>query len=355
MKVLLLGGTGAMGVHLTNILCSQGNRVVVTSRSYKKSNELIEYRQGNAKDIVFLSKILEEEWDVIVDFMVYSSEEFKSRVNLLLESTHQYIFLSSARVYDNTDVITEKSNRLLDSSEDNEFLSTDEYALSKARQENILVASQRKNWTIVRPYITYSEIRLQLATLEKEKWLYRALKGRSIVICEQFREHFTTLTYGLDVSNGIANLINNPKAYGEIYHITNNSSYRWEEVLNIYLDVIEETLGKRPKVVYQDLNDFLQWNPGKYQIIYDRLFNRKFDNTKINQFINTNEFMELEDGLKKCLSEFLNCPKFNYINWKEEAIKDRYVKEKASLKEIQSFKQKLIYVLYRYIIKTNKK
>ena len=31
------------------------------------------------------------------------------------------------------------------------------------------------------------------------------------------------------------------------------------------------------------------------------------------------------------------------------------LEEKASLKEIQSFKQKLIYVLYRYIIKTNKK
>lgn len=54
------------------------------------------------------------------------------------------------------------------------ILSIDEYAITKAHQENLLINSKNKNWTIIRPYITYSEQRLQLGTFEKEDWLYRA-------------------------------------------------------------------------------------------------------------------------------------------------------------------------------------
>ena len=64
---------------------------------------------------------------------------------------------------------------------DEEYLNTDEYALSKARQENILHEAGCNNWTIISPYITFSETRLQLGVLEKEDWLWRAINGYSIV------------------------------------------------------------------------------------------------------------------------------------------------------------------------------
>jgi hypothetical protein len=111
--------------------------------------------------------------------MIYTTQSFKERVNFLLDATSQYVFFSSSRVYADSEIpITEDSSRLLDVSQDKKFLSTDEYSLAKARQENILRKSKRKNWTIIRPYITYSENRLQLGILEKEEWLYRALQGR---------------------------------------------------------------------------------------------------------------------------------------------------------------------------------
>lgn len=143
MRVLLLGGTGAMGVHLTDILSKQ-YVVTVTSRRMRRPKNNIEYVQGNAKDLKFLNSILEKKWDVIVDFMVYSTEEFSERVNLFLNSTEQYIFLSSARVYDGYEVpMKENFNRLADSSKDSVFLNTDDYALAKARQEDILKSSKR--------------------------------------------------------------------------------------------------------------------------------------------------------------------------------------------------------------------
>ncbi|MDD2400426.1 MAG: NAD-dependent epimerase/dehydratase family protein [Sulfurovum sp.] len=351
MKVLLLGGTGAMGVHLAEILSSRGNNIVVTSRSKREAQGLIEYRQGNAKDNEFLNTLLQEQWDVIVDFMVYKDDEFKERIEKLLDASSQYIFLSSARVYDNRDeFIKEDTTRLLDTCKNKEYLSTNEYALSKARQENILKAASKQNWTIIRPYITYSEIRLQLGTLEKENWLYRALHGRTIVFSEDIKKHFTTLTYGRDVANAMASLMGRSEALGEAYHITSNHFYRWEELLEVYLDVLEEELGKCPKVLFQNISDFSFWNPGKYQIIYDRFFDRKFDNSKINEFINTDEFIDAKEGLKNCLRAFVKHPKFDAISWKNEAQKDRFTDERTPLTEISGIKQKIKYLLFRYFI-----
>lgn len=351
MKILLLGGTGAMGVHLADILASSGEKVVVTTRAKRESSESIKYIQGDAKDEAFSNIILGEKLDVIVDFMVYKEDEFQARVHKLLGSTSQYIFLSSSRVYDNgMEYIKEDSTRLLDTSKDEEYLATSEYALSKARQEDILKSSAKKNWTIIRPYITYSEIRLQLGTLEKENWLYRALHGRTIVFSEDIKSHFTTLTYGLDVAKGMVALMNRPESLGEDYHITSDDTYKWDELLEVYLDAIQEEIGNRPKILFQNMSEFSAWNHGKYQIIYDRLYDRKFDNTKINEFINTNEFVDAKEGLKKCIKEFMRNQNFKPINWKNEAIKDKLCKETTSFSEIGRIKQKIQYILYRYFL-----
>lgn len=349
-KILVLGGTGAMGKHLVQLLAEQGNKVSVTTRSSRQSSASIEYIRGNAKDDGFLFSLLAHKWDVIVDFMVYSTPFFKQRAPKLLAATDQYIFLSSARVYaDSGDPIKEDSARLLDSSGDSKFLATDEYSLAKARQENILRQSDNTNWTIIRPYITYSEQRLQLGVLEKEGWLYRALKGRTIVFSEDIASKLTTLTYGLDVAGAMAVLIGEPRALGEAYHITQREAASWREVLGVYLDVLEKHLGKRPKILLLGFDDFSRCKRAEYQIKYDRLFNRIFDNSKIADFVDLNNFMPLEQGLIRCLEEFLEKPQFLAIDWRAEAVKDRYSGEVASLAEPGHWKQKMKYLVYRFI------
>lgn len=72
----------------------------------------------------------------------------------------------------------------MDVCNDKEYLDSNEYAIAKAKEEDILFRSPNKNWTIVRPSLTYAENRLQLGVYEKENWLYRALHGRAIVFRE---------------------------------------------------------------------------------------------------------------------------------------------------------------------------
>ena len=231
MKILILGGTGAMGAYLAPILACSDNEVFVTTRSERKAeNNNTSYLRGNAHDLSFLHEILKSHYDVIIDFMSYETEEFRERYQLFLDSAEQYIFLSSSRVYaDSKTPITEESPRLLDAVDDRAYLQTDEYALAKARQENMLVTSGKENWTIVRPYITYSNERLQLGIYEKELWLYRVLHGHTIVFPKDMAEHITTLTFGEDVAHGIAAIVGNKLAYGQTVHITADEVIRYSK------------------------------------------------------------------------------------------------------------------------------
>lgn len=350
-KILILGGTGAMGKHLVRELGLTDNHVVVTSRHFYANKGNISYVLGNAHDDYFLDGLLNQRFDVIIDFMAYSTEEFKLRYNKILENCKQYIFLSSSRVYANSkQPLTENSPRLLEICADKEYLATDEYALAKARQEDLLKKSKRRNYTIVRPYITYSENRLQLGVLEKERWLYRALKGRTIVFSKDIADKYTTLTYGMDVSSTIIKLIGNEKAYGEIFHITSNQSCSWDKVLNWYLDAIEQCSGNRPHVKMEEKSLNLKFNYAKYQVKYDRYYNRLFNNCKINELVDTSSFIKASEGLSQCVNRFVKNPSFLYIDWKREAYYDRLTGEHASIKEMPTLKQKIKYLVFRYII-----
>lgn len=352
-KVLLLGGTGAIGTYLADILDENNIEVYITSRSNHKDSENVHFFHTDAKQNVNLSKILKTHWDAIVDFFSYKTEEFANRLSLLINATDQYVFLSSARVFANEEhPIKEDSPRLLDVSKDTRYLSTDEYALTKARQEDLLKELKIRNWTIVRPYITYGDKRIQLGVLEKEEWLYRALHGRTVVFTKGIAERITSLANGYDVALGIYSLLGREEAQGNMFNIATPERHTWEDILNIYKKIIKSRLHIDLKVKYVSVDDFISCR-GKgleYQVIYDRLYDRDFDITKESAYINTNQFVKVEVGLDRCLTNFINsgCP-FKSISWYHEAIKDRITKERTPLSEISGIKSKIKYLTKRYL------
>ena len=64
--------------------------------------------------------------------------------------------------------------------------------------------SSLKNWTIIRPYITYNTRRLQLGGLELLTWLTAVFSGRPLVLAKDVGMHETTMTYGGDVARAMA-------------------------------------------------------------------------------------------------------------------------------------------------------
>lgn len=347
MDVLILGGTGAMGNHVSELLKAKGYNIFITSRSKRENNGNVSYLQGNAKELVFIRELCQKNWDAIIDFMVYSVDELNERINMILQSTEQYIFISSARVYADSPIIKEDSPRLLDVCCDKEYIDSNEYAIAKAKEENVLFNSEYKNWTIVRPSLTYAENRLQLGVYEKENWLYRALHGRSIVFSNDLMDRYYTLSYGKDVADGIAQLVGKKEAIGQTFHIVIKESFQWKDILNIYLDVLEDRIGQRPNVVLSEKCTNLKLPYAKYQVLYGRYFNRHFDNEKINKLVDTSEWLLPTEGLEMCLNSFLDNPSFLDIDWHKEALIDKAAGEWTPLREIPGKKEKIRYLKWR--------
>ncbi|MBR4657491.1 MAG: NAD(P)H-binding protein [Oscillospiraceae bacterium] len=344
-RALILGGTGAMGLYLLEIL-SQSDmwEVTVTSRSKRQDFGNIHFVEGNAREAEFRRKILSSHYDVILDFMNYGHDEFQRCHQELLNATEHYIFLSSSRVYaDSVTPITEHSPRLLEATTDQVFLQTQRYALRKARQEDMLRTSGCSNYTIIRPYITYSNRRLQLGIYEKEQWLYRLLNDKPIVIRQEILHRRTTLTYGWDVSMSLQRVMDCPPLTGPV-HIVSEETMTWGSILTLYAEVIRAETGKDIRVyTAKSMSEIEELFEGGYNTKYDRLFDRAFDHTLAETRYGHIDYMTMKQGLRKCLTEFLSDWKkhgnsvFLPLMWDYEAQMDRMLSINRMMPEMDEF------------------
>lgn len=306
-KALVLGGTGAMGVYLVPELVSLGYHVRVISLDDAVSdNPMISFTKADAHNNGYLKDLLKEKFDVIVDFMIYTTEQFRKGHDILLQNTAHYIFLSTYRVYSGSSPVTEKTLRLLDSSDDKEFLATEDYALTKARQEDILMNSAFNNWTIVRPAITYSKLRYQLVTLEAPVVVARALKGLPVVLPQEALSVPATMSWAGDVAKMISRLIFNEAAYRECFTAATAEHHTWGEIAQYYKEIIGLTYMEASTEDYQKT---LGSSKGaEYQLAYDRMFPRIIDNTKILTATGMAQadLMPLRHGLERELSHLPN-------------------------------------------------
>lgn len=311
-RILVIGATGAMGQYLVPELSRMGFVVEALALDQPRQQlPNVTYHQANFSKPDVRDHFLASHYDAIVDFMTYGSASLDTALPRLLDATDQYIFLSSCRVFDNRQVpIVESSPRLLDSSDDPQLLASDDYCIYKARGENFLRAQPRRNWTIVRPSTTYSFMRYQLVTLEAPDTVGRAFRNKAVVVPVQAYSIPCSMTWGGDVGPMIARLVCNEGALGEDFNVTSSESHPWSVVADYFRDIC----GLR--AVWVDQQDYLdilepdrsRQNGKRWQLIYARLFNRVYDNTKMLQAtgLEQRNFRSLYDGLH---NEITRCPK----------------------------------------------
>lgn len=311
-RILVMGGTGAMGRYAVPELLRLGFIVdVVALDTPHITHENLHSVIANAMDDAWLKEcITATRYDVILDFMSYKLPEFKARAELFLDNTDQYMFLSSCRVYANEEVpVKETSPRLIDASKDEEYLKLfeNEYSLFKAAEEDVLINSGRKNWTIILPATTYSTGRAQLVTLEAGTFVTRALTGKPVVIPIQAKDKPATMSWAGDVGVMIARLAGKEEALGEKFIAATSEYNTWGEIAEIYRELIGLKYEWVDKEVYLKI---MSKNPEqispfvRYQLEYARLFDRITDNSKILRVtgMKQEELTSFYDGMKKELS-----------------------------------------------------
>lgn len=309
IKVLMLGGTGAIGQSILSVIGgNQDYSISITSRTVRKPDFCnVRYICGNANDLSFINQFEDNSFDVLIDFMNYRNENLIRNIRKLLSIASQYIFLSSARVYDNSqNSIDESCTLLLNTTGDAEFKTSGTYAVKKAYQEELVKKYGGDKVTIIRPYKTYSSDRLQLGEYEIKHWLLRMLKEKPIVINKNMLSKYTSLTDGIDVAKGIVGLINREEAFGETFQIVTDESMTWNDILILYVEELRK-VGIEPKVYLSDSTDPIdKLFENGYQMPYDILFDRRFNSRKIAGITDIT-YQKMDIGLRKSISEYIKC------------------------------------------------
>lgn len=340
MKILMLGGTGVIGRAICNEFCEVDDvQIYITTRQKRTSSLSNEhYLIGNALGEDFLDEVLKLSPDIIIDFFNYSIETFSKRYRKLLNSTSKYIFLSSARVYGYTEIINENSERLLDSSSDNVFLKSCEYSLQKAMQENLLLDSEYNNFIILRPYIIYGEGRLQLGALELPYWFGRIKRGKTVVVSEKMLNAKTAMTSAEDVAAIVKKIIFTENIERQIINIANPNSVDWKTILQTYVSVLRQHDIYTKICVYSD-DEYLYYGNQKYQLLYDRYFDRRFDMNNLNSILGYEYLFKREtEEIPRYLNSYIsNYRKSAYVeNLEVQSFMDRISMEKSHIGDFYS-------------------
>lgn len=310
-KIIVLGATGAMGRYLVPKLAAKGYVVDAVSFDDVKSDLAnVRYIKMDAKDWHALGALLDENcYDGMVDFMCYQTDLLAPTLPRMLAKVGHYIFLSTCRVYaDCKGPVNEDAPRIYDVTDDKLLFNSDDYCIHKARGENILHLLGKKNYTIVRPAITYSLMRYQLVSLEAANTVGRARAGKKVLLPEGTRNKITTMSWAGDVADMLAELICNEKAMTETFNVCSSEAHTWGEIADYYKDICGLEAVWIPNEDYINIvNSDPFWPSTRYMLNYSRMFNQHLDNSKILEFTGFKQenLMKLYDGLKY---EINRCP-----------------------------------------------
>lgn len=307
MKILLIGGSGIISTCITELALQRGDDMTILNRGRHAALFAGECRTiiGDANDPEIGEKLRGLHFDVIADFVAYSTGQLAAHVKAFYPYCDQFIFISSATVYsraDQTTPIREDTTPVNNVDWD--------YCRGKIGCEKYLemrrVLDPQFCYTIVRPYVTYGDTRIPFPLVPSKHWtlVNRVQNGKPLLLPDT--HNFCTLTHSADFAKAFLGLCGNPKAYGEAFHITSGKTYPWARVG----EIIGDYVGRKAVFAYRPIADIARELYPAYGDVYSMLKADKatswvFDNAKllraVPDFTCTHS---LEDGVRQTLDAF---------------------------------------------------
>ena len=282
-KALFIGGTGTISGACSALAVSKGFDLTVLNRG--NAAELPQGVKHIVADITdeeaVAGLIRDMDFDVIADFITYTPEQAERSIRLFSGKTRQYIFISTASVYQkplSCAVITESTPLY------NPYW---QYSRDKIAIEDRLTKEYRVNGfpvTIVRPSHTYGDNSIPVC-LHGAKGSYqvirRILDGKPVIVPGDGTTWWT-VTHNTDFAKGFVGLMGNVHAIGESFHITSDESLTWN---GIY-DIIGGVLGKKVTKLHVSTDMLCKFNPEwEGNLTGDKCVSVRFDNSKLKRIV----------------------------------------------------------------------
>ena len=223
LSVLYVGGTGQISLPCVEASAAAGHKVTVLNRG-KTSVPLptgVEVLVGDMNDDAY-GAIGDRHFDVVAQFRLYAPDQMKRDIATFTGKTGQYVFISSASVYQKPVrqyLMTERTPQ------DNPYW---EYSRLKTACENLLRDQSALPYTIVRPSHTV-RTHMPIDVGDPDNAIRRMLAKKPVIVTGD-GSSLWTLTRSFDVAGALVRLFGNGKALGEDFHITTDRGFNWNEI-----------------------------------------------------------------------------------------------------------------------------
>lgn len=286
MKILVVGGTGTISTDVTKLCIKKDFDITLLNRGNKPNRlpsgaSTTQWVLDINNEEAVKSRMGDEFFDVVVNFINYTTDEIERDIRLFSGRTSQYIFISTASAYQKPRsqfMITESTP-----------LSNPhwEYSRKKIACEDRLMQEYRDKGfpiTIVRPSHTYDDYKLPLCIHGgKGSWstLKRIQDGKPVLVVGDGNTLWP-LTHSKDFAKAFVGLMGNVRAIGEAVHITTDEALTWNQIY----EAIGSAVGVKPKL-YHVATDFITAvSPSHRGPLHgDKSVTLLFDNSKIKRLV----------------------------------------------------------------------
>lgn len=308
MRALFIGGTGTISMACTRLAAQSGFELTLINRGNRISEipDGVRTITADVSDEDTVCKVLSgEKFDCVADFIAFSPAQVERDIRLFEGITGQYIFISSASVYQKP-----LSNYLVNESTPlcNPFW---DYSQEKIECEEVLMRRMRDTGfpvTIVRPSHTYDNRSVPVAihgTNGSWQVIQRIIDGKPVIVHGDGLSLWT-FTYNEDFAKGFVGLMGNPHAIGEAVGITSDETHTWDEAYKI----ISQKLGCESKLCHVATDKLIRYDKSlRGPLLGDKANSIVFDNSKLKRlvpgFVATTRF---DSGVRNALAYINNHP-----------------------------------------------
>jgi nucleoside-diphosphate-sugar epimerase len=325
MKALFIGGTGLISSAVSRLAVERGIELTLLNRGQKGEFFPAGARQvvADARDPKAVRAALgRQSFDVVADWIAYTPEQAAADVELFADIAGQYIFISSASVYQKppTQWLISESTPL-----SNPYW---QYSRDKIACEELLLREYRERGfpvTIVRPSLTYgvSQIPAAVASWEHPWTLVdRMRRGKKIVVPGDGTSLWT-MTHNSDLARAFVGLMGNAHALGHAFHITSDEVLSWNQV---YAQ-IGAASGVVPDIVHLASDFITAFDPEAVgSLVGDKSQSAVFDTTKIKSFVpGWVATVPFAEGVRESVRWFESRPERRTIDARFNALCDAMV------------------------------
>ncbi len=325
-KLLVVGGTGVLSTAVVKEALNKGIAVSMINRGNRPGRipAGVELIQCDIRDTERLQSLLEgRRFDTVIDFICYTQEQIAHSLALFQDHADQYVFISSACVYD-TSIPGLKAEDAPKGFNDWSY-STDkwdceQYLVRKAGELNL-------NYTVVRPCITYDDTRIPYGIMPPYGYHWtlvaRILNDKPVITWNGGTARWNMMRVE-DFAVGLVGLVGNPAAYGQAFNICGDESVSWNEVL----DTLGKVLGKVVKRLDVTSEQLKKYCPERAGEIAGRAADAIIDNSKIKQLVpEFKQTISLEEGIRKTLEAYRHQNYQKGIDWRFDAMWDYIVRK----------------------------